>query len=75
MAIANDAFAIYFLHILFFIIFCPDLGYFTFINTIAQFSSILAGLILLLLSIVSSMVVVWLFKKLFGKYSRMLVGS
>ena len=75
MTIATDAFAIYFLHILFFIIFIPDLGYFTFIHTIAQYSSVLAGAVLLLLSVSSSMIVVWILKKIIGNYSRMIVGS
>jgi hypothetical protein len=51
MTIADDAFAIYFLHILFFILFVPDLAYFTFIYTIAQISIILAGVVLLLRSV------------------------
>lgn len=58
MTIANDAFAIYFLHILFFIVFVPDLGYFTFIHTIAQYSSVMAGAVLLVLSVSLSMATV-----------------
>lgn len=75
MTIANDAFAIYFLHILFFIFIVPDLGYFTFIHTIAQYSSVMAGLVLLVLSVSLSMALVWVLKKIIGKYSRMLIGS
>lgn len=73
--IANDAFSIYFLHILFIGILLGYFGPLTYFKAIAEFNSILGGLFLLITSITLSMLVSGLFKKLFGKYSKMIVGS
>ena len=73
--LANDAFSIYFLHILFIGIVLGYLGPLTFFKAISEFNSILGGLFLLITSIALSMIVTWFFRKLFGKYSRMIVGS
>lgn len=73
--IAKDAFAIYFLHVFFMGIFIVYLGNLKYFVIIAKFNSLLIGSFYLVFSILFSMLTVWLFRKIFGKYSRMIVGS
>ncbi|MGL2964359.1 acyltransferase [Flavobacterium sp. RSB2_4_14] len=73
--IAKDAFSIYFLHILFIGVFLGWLGNVTLFLPIIQYNAILGGLFMLVGAIAMSMLVTWLFRKLFGKYSRMMIGA
>lgn len=73
--IARDSFSIYFMHG--FILYA-SYHLFMFIieiKTIEPFNIIIVALILILFSISVSMSIVYLFKKVFGKYSRMIVGA
>ena len=75
LTLANNSFAIYFLHgsILF-----GNMSIFIYlINKIdvSPLIIILGSLFLLVYSILLSMLIVWIFKKLFGKRSRMFIGS
>lgn len=73
--IAKDAFTIYFLHVFFLGIFIVYLGNLKYFIVIAEFSSLLIGAFYLVFSILLSMLTARLFRKVFGKYSRMIVGS
>ena len=76
--IAKSAFTIYFAHVFFLIIaminFTPIVQLIQY-EKISPFNIILAGGLLLLISILLSIIFAWLFRKIFGKYSRMIVGS
>lgn len=73
--IAKDAFAIYFLHVFFIGVLLGYFGPITFFIKIVKFNALLGGVLILVISILMSMLVVWLFRLLFGKYSRMIIGS
>lgn len=73
--IAKTAFTIYFVHTFFLSIGIGLLIPFIQNQKIAPFNVIGGGLLLLLLSIAMSIGFAWIFRKLFGKYSRMIVGS
>jgi len=72
--IATYAFVIYFLHALFLDLLIEPLIPLSTMNEIAPLNLFLAGLIFLTSSIALSMQIGWIFKKLLGKYSKMLVG-
>lgn len=72
--VANYAFVIYFLHVLFINLLIEPLLHLLNMHDIAPFNLFLPGLIFLTSSIALSMLIGWIFKKLFGKYSKMLVG-
>lgn len=74
-SIANKAFTIYFLHAFFLYLFY---GLFKELATLTSFKTLnvmLVAILFLLTSLTLSLFVSWLFKKIFGKYSRMLVGT
>ena len=73
--VANNSFTIYFLHVFFLAILIGVMTPLFQYQKIYPFNGIIAALLLLVLSIGLSMVTGWVFKKIFGKYSRMLVGS
>ena len=73
--IATDAFAIYFLHALFLAIFIGWFGNFTLFQPIIKYNAVLGGVFVLVSSIASSMLVTRLLRRIFGRYSRMIVGS
>ena len=73
--IANYAFTIYFLHAFFLFMLYGPLMPLSTLHKIAPLNIFLVSLIFLTLSIALSMLIGWVFKKLLGKYSRMLVGS
>ena len=73
--IARDSFSIYFMHgsILYAL---SHLFMFVIGNkTIAPLNIVFGSIFLIVFSISMSMVVVFVFRKVFGKYSRMIVGS
>jgi len=75
LTLANNSFAIYFLHgsILF-----GNMSMFIYLINkidISPLIIILGSIFLLVYSILLSMLIVWIFKKLFGKKSRMFIGS
>ena len=72
---ANYAFAIYFLHAFFLDLLYDFLQPIATLKAIAPFNLLLTAILFLAVSLALSMFVAWLFKKLFGKYSRMLLGS
>ncbi len=73
--VAKIAFTIYFTHIFFIGIsimpVMPILQY----KKIAPLNIIAGGILLLIISILLSLVFAWIFRKIFGKYSRMIIGS
>jgi surface polysaccharide O-acyltransferase-like enzyme len=73
--IASYAFVIYFLHVLFINLLIEPLVHLLTKQDMAPFNKVFAGLIFLILSISLSMLIGWLFKKLFGKNSKMLLGA
>jgi len=73
--IANYSFTIYFLHAFFLLILYGLIMPFTTLNIIPPLQLLIVSFIFLTMSITLSMLTGWIFKKLFGKYSRMLVGS
>jgi surface polysaccharide O-acyltransferase-like enzyme len=73
--IAKSAFTIYFLHVFFIALLLGYIGPITLFQELTHFNGLLAGVVILVIAIALSMVVAWMFRKLFGKYSRMLVGS
>tara|TARA_R110001632_G_scaffold10505_8_gene38842 strand:- start:6492 stop:7586 length:1095 start_codon:yes stop_codon:yes gene_type:complete len=72
--IATYAFVIYFLHGFFLDLLIEPLIPLSTMHEMAPFNLFLAGLIFLTSSMALSMLIGWIFKKLFGKYSKMLVG-
>ncbi len=73
--IASNAFTIYFLHAYFLFRIYDWLMPIAAYHKIAPFNLLLSAILFLVISISLSMLVAWLFKKLFGKYSRMLLGT
>ncbi len=73
--IAKIAFTIYFAHAFFLSIAIIQLTPLIQKQKISPFNIIGGGFLLLLISIFLSIVFAWLFRKIFGKYSRMIVGS
>ena len=74
--VANYSFTIYFLHTLFLgIAMAVCMPIFLKWKAIAPFNIILGALVLLIFSIVLSILVAEIFKKIFGKNARMIVGS
>jgi peptidoglycan/LPS O-acetylase OafA/YrhL len=73
--IAKGAFTIYFAHVFFLTITMTQLLPIVQNQRIEPFNVIIAGFLLLIISTILSIVFVWLFRKLFGKYSRMVIGS
>ena len=73
--IAKIAFTIYFTHILFlsFAVMpvMPIIQY----QKIAPFNIIAGGILLLIISVLLCLLFAWIFRKIFGKYSRMIIGS
>ncbi len=75
--VAESAFSIYFTHT-FFVFMLMGAGFYAPIldlNAIAPINVILGALSMLVMSIVGSLFIVRAFRKLFGRYSRMIVGS
>ena len=72
--VASYAFVIYFLHILFIDLLIDPLLTILTMQAIAPLNLFLGGLLFLIVSMALSMGVGWIFKKLFGKFSKMLVG-
>lgn len=73
--VANNAFAIYFLHAFFLLLSYVLLMPVAALHKIAPFNLILTSVLFFFISLTLSIFITWIFKKLFGKYSRMLVGS
>ncbi|MEO7462307.1 MAG: acyltransferase [Ferruginibacter sp.] len=73
--IASYAFTIYFLHAFFLFLLYGLWMSLSPMHIIAPFNIFVTSLIFIILSIAWSILFGWIFKKLFGKYSRMLVGS
>ena len=73
--IAKNAFTIFFLHTFFLFLAYPLLMPVAALHKIAPFNLLLCSILFLLISITLSILTAWVFKKIFGKYSRMLVGS
>jgi peptidoglycan/LPS O-acetylase OafA/YrhL len=73
--IAKDAFTIFFLHAWFIFLLLGYLGPIPYVVLIFKWNILLGGVLLFILSIAMSMLVAWLFRKLFGKYSRMIIGA
>ena len=73
--IANYSFTIYFLHAFFLLMLYGLLMPLSSLNILPPLKLFIVSFIFLTVSIVLSVFVGWFFKKLFGKYSRMLVGS
>jgi surface polysaccharide O-acyltransferase-like enzyme len=73
--IAKSAFTIYFLHVFFIAILFGYIGPITVFQELTKFSGLLAGVLILVLAVALSMMVALMFRKLGGKYSRMLIGS
>lgn len=73
--VARDSFSIYFMHG--FILFSayPLFKFIINMKSIMPFNIIFGAILLIVFSISVSMVVVFIFKKIFGKYSRMIVGA
>jgi surface polysaccharide O-acyltransferase-like enzyme len=72
--IAHYAFVIYFLHAFFLDLLIEPLVHVINMHEIAPLNLFLAALLYLILAIALSMLVGWIFKRLFGKSSKMLVG-
>jgi peptidoglycan/LPS O-acetylase OafA/YrhL len=73
--IASYAFVIYFLHALFLDLIADPLMPLSIMYEIAPLNLFLTAIIFLIFSIALSMLVGWIFKRLFGKSSKMLVGG
>ncbi|MEM7550926.1 MAG: acyltransferase [Bacteroidota bacterium] len=73
--IADDSFAIYFIHSFFVFGGIPLFMFLLGFNEIAPFNTIIGSIVLFLFSVGISMGIVFLFRKLLGKKSRMLVGA
>lgn len=73
--LAEDSFSIYFLHAIFLFGFIPLYKPLLELNGIYPFNVIIGGLVMTAISISISMLIVWIFRKSFGKKSRMIVGS
>ena len=73
--IAKIAFTIYFAHTFFLSIAIGPLIPLIQNQKVAPFNVIGGGLLLLIISIALSIGFAWIFRKLFGKYSRMIIGS
>jgi surface polysaccharide O-acyltransferase-like enzyme len=72
--IAHYAFVIYFLHAFFLDLLVEPLLHVINLHEIAPLNLFLAALLYLILAFALSMLVGWIFKRLFGKSSKMLVG-
>jgi len=73
--IANSAFTVYFAHIFFLSIsIIPFISFFK-SEKIYPFNVLGGGFLLLVTSILLSMLMVWIFKRIFGRYSKMIIGS
>ena len=73
--IANNAFAIYFLHAFCLLIMYALLMQFGALSTSFPLNFLLTAVLLFLSSILMSIMIAWIFKKLLGKYSKMFVGA
>lgn len=73
--IATNAFTIYFIHSFFVAIAMGALIPFLTYTQISPFNIILGAIVILIVSIGLSMLFALLFKRIFGKYSKMVVGS
>lgn len=73
--IATDAFTIYFIHSFFVAIAMGALLPFLTYTKISPFNIILGAIIILIISMGLSMLFALLFKRIFGRYSKMVVGS
>ena len=73
--IASKAFTIYFLHAFFIYLFYGLLKQLANLTLFKSVNVILVASFVLLISIALSLFTAWVFKKIFGKYSRMLVGT
>lgn len=73
--IANNAFTIYFLHAFFIYLFYGSLKELANFTSFKPLNVILVASFVLLISITLSLITSWVFKKIFGKYSRMLLGT
>ena len=73
--IANNAFTIYFLHAFFIYLFYGIFKQLASLSSLKTLNVMLVAILFLLTSITLSVFVAWILKKIFGKYSRMLVGT
>lgn len=73
--IARDSFSIYFMHGYILFEFYPLFAFVTGLKAIEPFNIILGTSMLLVFAISISMLIVFVFKKVFGKHSRMIVGA
>jgi peptidoglycan/LPS O-acetylase OafA/YrhL len=73
--VADHSFTIYFLHVFFLIVLIGPFSALFQYQKIYPFNGILSALLLLFLTIALCIVTAVVFKKIFGKYSRMFVGS
>ncbi len=73
--IASDSFSIYFIHASILYAITPLFRFILHATNFAPLNIILAALILLLVTISISMLSVQICKKIFGKYSRMIIGA
>ena len=73
--IAKDSFTIFFLHAFFLFIVMSLIMPLLTLKKIAPFNIIVGGIIMIIGSIALSMLIAAIFRKLFGKKSRMIVGS
>jgi surface polysaccharide O-acyltransferase-like enzyme len=72
---AKSAFSIYFLHAFFLTFLLGWFGPVKIFQELAEFNGLLAGCLILPISIGLCLIVAWVFRKIFGKYSRMIVGT
>jgi len=73
--IAKNAFTIFFLHAWFIFLLLGYLWPIPLFVFIFKWNILFGGVLLFVISIALSMLVALLFRKLFGKYSRMIVGA
>ncbi|MES2429823.1 MAG: acyltransferase [Bacteroidota bacterium] len=73
--IAKIAFTIYCAHMIFLFLVIMHLAPFMQNEKFATFNIIGGGILILVLSILLCIIFAWIFRKIFGKYSRMIIGS
>lgn len=73
--IANKAFTIYFLHAFFIYLFYGLFKQLANLTSFKNLNVMLVAILFLLTSLTLSIFMGWIFKKIFGKYSRILVGT
>lgn len=73
--VASDSFAIYFLHSFVAFSSASLLMFLVQIDYTAPFNLVITAILLLAWTIILCMLIIFIFKKIFGKYSRMLIGA